>query len=492
MKKLTSLFALMMLLGTQCFSQTFGIFAEREEAKVAGDLFTDSRTPTGGWVTRNGATAVLVGEDLAYYGDSALQVEMFGLDSKEYLTFTVDTDDPEGSVTRADFSEFNEPDTWLVMFIKLKAEMSPNVEIQSLRDGAAVSESDEPLSKFGLNTKAVDVWQKVMIPIVSSTFEGHNHTYEQFAQFSLRSRGAVGVFILDEVFVDYRPKTTFGIYADNPDFKVAGSLATDSRTPNGGWFANGVEASEVVDAEQAFAGDNCLNVAMDGFVSKSWLHFVYDKDDPFGMFGSGNFSEWNDINATLVLHVQLLMDCDFHITYQGLRNGVVMEESDEPMTSHGMDRTKIGEWQKITMILDEGLEGNTFDFSQWAGFNLRDRNNVANFLVDEVYVIYPEGSSNVGIAPMKQSGSNMHLRNYPNPASDITTIEFTLTQAAPTSLVVYDMLGQKAASLINKTLSAGDHKISFNVKDYTPGIYLYELRSGNQSQVKKMFINTMF
>ncbi|MBE0652383.1 MAG: T9SS type A sorting domain-containing protein, partial [Bacteroidales bacterium] len=197
------------------------------------------------------------------------------------------------------------------------------------------------------------------------------------------------------------------------------------------------------------------------------------------------------INATLVLHVQLLMECDFHITYWGLRNGVVMEESDEPMTSHGMDRTKIGEWQKITMILEQGLEGNTFDFSQWAGFNLRDRNNVANFLVDEVYVIYPE-SSNVGIAPMKQTGTNMHLKNYPNPASDITTIEFTLPQAAPTSLVIYDMLGQKMTSLINKTLSAGDHKISFDVKDYTPGIYVYELRSGNQSQVKKMFINTMF
>jgi hypothetical protein len=77
-------------------------------------------------------------------------------------------------------------------------------------------------------------------------------------------------------------------------------------------------------------------------------------------------------------------------------------------------------------------------------------------------------------------------KNYPNPFNPQTTIEFTLLETVPVKLQVYNVLGQNVATLANGTLTAGMHRINFNASALPSGLYFYELRVGNQSQIQKM------
>jgi hypothetical protein len=57
-----------------------------------------------------------------------------------------------------------------------------------------------------------------------------------------------------------------------------------------------------------------------------------------------------------------------------------------------------------------------------------------------------------------------------------------------TKLDVYNTLGQKVASLVNETLNAGEHSVTFNANNLPSGIYFYTLISGNYSLTKKLVL----
>lgn len=77
-------------------------------------------------------------------------------------------------------------------------------------------------------------------------------------------------------------------------------------------------------------------------------------------------------------------------------------------------------------------------------------------------------------------------QNYPNPFNPSTTIEFAVPVSGNYALKVYDVLGQEIASLIDKDLNAGTHKVSFDASKLTSGIYIYRLTGENISLSKKM------
>ena len=89
-------------------------------------------------------------------------------------------------------------------------------------------------------------------------------------------------------------------------------------------------------------------------------------------------------------------------------------------------------------------------------------------------------------------------QNYPNPFNPTTKIEFSLPVAADVQLVVYNILGQQVASLINEQRSAGNHSVMWNADDskgmkLSSGIYLYKLKAtGNDGsefqEIKKMIL----
>ena len=77
-------------------------------------------------------------------------------------------------------------------------------------------------------------------------------------------------------------------------------------------------------------------------------------------------------------------------------------------------------------------------------------------------------------------------QNYPNPFNPTTTINFETPKSSYVSLNVYNLLGQKVATLVNGVIQAGSHSVNFNASNLPSGVYLYQLRTGNFNSIKKM------
>jgi hypothetical protein len=97
-------------------------------------------------------------------------------------------------------------------------------------------------------------------------------------------------------------------------------------------------------------------------------------------------------------------------------------------------------------------------------------------------------------------------QNYPNPFNPATKIKFTvpnsplsLGEGQGVRLVVYDVLGNEIATLVNEELSAGEYEVEFNlnttsdksfrlVRNLSSGVYFYKLTAGTFSETKKMIL----
>jgi len=81
-------------------------------------------------------------------------------------------------------------------------------------------------------------------------------------------------------------------------------------------------------------------------------------------------------------------------------------------------------------------------------------------------------------------------QNYPNPFNPSTTIKFGLPKTSNVKLELFNILGEKIATLIDKEMEAGYHNYQFSIVNYqlTSGIYLYKLQAGSFVQTKKMML----
>jgi Lamin Tail Domain/Secretion system C-terminal sorting domain len=80
------------------------------------------------------------------------------------------------------------------------------------------------------------------------------------------------------------------------------------------------------------------------------------------------------------------------------------------------------------------------------------------------------------------------FQNYPNPFNPSTIIKYQISKAVYVSLKVYDVLGRRVASLVNKNEQPGNYSVRFNAEKLSSGIYYYQLKAGNYRQVKKLLL----
>lgn len=84
-------------------------------------------------------------------------------------------------------------------------------------------------------------------------------------------------------------------------------------------------------------------------------------------------------------------------------------------------------------------------------------------------------------------------QNYPNPFNPSTQIVFSIPQDQHVAIDVYNILGQKVATLVNSNLTAGVHEVTWSGKDDNgiaapSGVYLYRISTANFTAVKKMLL----
>ena len=82
-------------------------------------------------------------------------------------------------------------------------------------------------------------------------------------------------------------------------------------------------------------------------------------------------------------------------------------------------------------------------------------------------------------------------QNYPNPFNANAVIPYQLPQAGFLRIDIYNLLGQKIKTLVDKMHLAGHFRITWDGKDsdgryVTSGIYFYKIEAENFVDVKKM------
>jgi hypothetical protein len=78
---------------------------------------------------------------------------------------------------------------------------------------------------------------------------------------------------------------------------------------------------------------------------------------------------------------------------------------------------------------------------------------------------------------------------YPNPFNPSTTMRYQIPKAGFVTLMVYDLLGNEVARLVNEEKPAGSYEVKFSTKDeLTSGVYFYRLQAGGNIETKKMLL----
>ncbi|MEI6195725.1 MAG: Ig-like domain-containing protein, partial [Verrucomicrobiota bacterium] len=81
----------------------------------------------------------------------------------------------------------------------------------------------------------------------------------------------------------------------------------------------------------------------------------------------------------------------------------------------------------------------------------------------------------VTLTSRQAGGADMFIANYPNPLDTKTTFTYNLPEQGKVELVVYDKLGKRISTLIDKDQDAGLHSLEINTFDLAPGVYSYRL-----------------
>jgi hypothetical protein len=79
-------------------------------------------------------------------------------------------------------------------------------------------------------------------------------------------------------------------------------------------------------------------------------------------------------------------------------------------------------------------------------------------------------------------------QNFPNPFNPRTSIAFNLVNETHVTLEVFNVAGQRVATLVNETKGAGPHVVDFNASTFSSGIYVYRLIAGDVVEQKKMVL----
>jgi len=79
-------------------------------------------------------------------------------------------------------------------------------------------------------------------------------------------------------------------------------------------------------------------------------------------------------------------------------------------------------------------------------------------------------------------------QNYPNPFNPNTQIKYSVAKDGFVNLAVFNLLGQKVATLVSENQKAGNYEVNFNAAALPSGVYFYSLEAGDFKSVRKMIL----
>lgn len=97
-----------------------------------------------------------------------------------------------------------------------------------------------------------------------------------------------------------------------------------------------------------------------------------------------------------------------------------------------------------------------------------------------------------GVVPLTSSVKDieglLNSKIYPNPASEMTTMEFDLESAMDIRVDVTNVLGQVVLSIPSQNYTAGTNNISLDVKEFNTGLYMIRMQSKEGTRTFELIV----
>jgi len=89
-----------------------------------------------------------------------------------------------------------------------------------------------------------------------------------------------------------------------------------------------------------------------------------------------------------------------------------------------------------------------------------------------------------------ETSTGSEINVYPNPMSNSGTIDFTVVNDAQTTVEMYNLMGQKVATLFDQPAQADQkYQVRIEANRYEKGLYVISLRNGSNTVTSKVNIN---
>lgn len=97
--------------------------------------------------------------------------------------------------------------------------------------------------------------------------------------------------------------------------------------------------------------------------------------------------------------------------------------------------------------------------------------------------------SQFGAASLETAPAAFEIQqNYPNPFNPSTNIAFVIPTEGFVTVKIYNSLGQLVATLVDNTLSAGQHTVNWNANTIPSGLYIYSVHYNGQTKHGRMLL----
>jgi hypothetical protein len=102
------------------------------------------------------------------------------------------------------------------------------------------------------------------------------------------------------------------------------------------------------------------------------------------------------------------------------------------------------------------------------------------------YVLTSDVVGAVGETPSATPREFQLFQNYPNPFNAATKIAFALPHASRVKLEVFNLVGQRVATLADGHFNRGYHFVRFDASGLPSGVYIYRIETGRFGQSRKL------
>ncbi|NQT24192.1 Ig-like domain-containing protein [candidate division KSB1 bacterium] len=222
-----------------------------------------------------------------------------------------------------------------------------------------------------------------------------------------------------------------------------------------------------LDIDKYFTGDQIIDVAVsDGkeIVRHRWNMSVFSSVELTEMIAQ--FDQWNNAVTLFWATSRETDNLGFEVFRATSKDG-----SFEPITQKLIPSDAGGEYN----FTDENVQVGVVYYYKIIDVDVRENYNENGPIVIQI----------------PKPDKFVLTQNYPNPFNPVTKIRYHVPRMERVSIVIYNMLGQKVATLFDKEHEPGYFVLEWNGRnswgnEVSTGLYLYQLRSETKTLTKRM------